>query len=461
MGLLDLFFIIASYQIACMLIYRGIDIRFYQSKPHLILFICMLPVWFLLLHLNNITHIPRSTKYSKILTMFLQFSLFNFSISAFLSIIINLLYKSYITFQFLILTSLSIFILLYFCRLIEYSILKYYRKAGFNYRNVILITGEEGADLVDKIIRNREWGYRIIMIISNSDVIYNLFNESVRVYPVKVIQSVKHIIEVDAIDEVILFKEDVNSNEIKSLLNTCKEIGVEFSFFSDSKSYVMTNAHLTYIGRIPFHTFTLTHDYNVGTSMKTAFDIMISFFIIIMLIPVFIVFTVVIKLDSPGAVIFRQARVGLRGRQFYLYKFRTMVKNAENLKKELEKHNEMDGPVFKVKNDPRITRIGKVLRKTGLDELPQFFNVLKGDMSLIGPRPPLASETAQYERWQLRRLSVKPGITCFWQIVPERNKVLFEQWVKMDLEYIDGWSFKKDIKLFFDTIKTVFASTGS
>ena len=121
----------------------------------------------------------------------------------------------------------------------------------------------------------------------------------------------------------------------------------------------------------------------------------------------------------------------------------------------------MDGSGFKVKNDPRITRIGKVLRKTGLDELPQFFNVLKGDMSLIGPRPPLASETAQYERWQLRRLSVKPGITCFWQIVPERNKVLFEQWVKMDLEYIDGWSFKKDIKLFFDTIKTVFASTGS
>jgi lipopolysaccharide/colanic/teichoic acid biosynthesis glycosyltransferase len=180
-----------------------------------------------------------------------------------------------------------------------------------------------------------------------------------------------------------------------------------------------------------------------------------------MLIPIFLVFAFLIKMDSPGPVIFKQARVGLRGRQFYLFKFRTMVKNAEALKKELEKQNEMDGPAFKLSNDPRITNVGRLLRKTGLDEVPQFFNVLKGDMSFIGPRPPLASETVKYERWQLRRLSVKPGITCYWQIMPKRNEVKFDQWVKMDLAYIDRWSIKTDIKLFFYTIKTIFSSTGS
>ncbi|MBN2763880.1 MAG: sugar transferase, partial [Bacteroidales bacterium] len=159
--------------------------------------------------------------------------------------------------------------------------------------------------------------------------------------------------------------------------------------------------------------------------------------------------------------IFRQERVGLRGRKFYIYKFRTMVANAEDLKEKLMAQNESDGPTFKIKKDPRITFIGSVLRKTGLDELPQLFNVLKGEMSLIGPRPPLPKEVAKYERWHLRRLSVKPGITCTWQIIPNRNEVRFDNWMKLDIQYIDGWSIKKDLELFFRTIKTVFHGTGS
>lgn len=137
-----------------------------------------------------------------------------------------------------------------------------------------------------------------------------------------------------------------------------------------------------------------------------------------------------------------------------------MVVNAENIRKDLADKNEMDGPVFKIKDDPRVTKVGKFLRKTGLDELPQLLNVLKGEMSLIGPRPPLKSETLQYKRWQLRRLSVKPGLSCFWQIKPKRNSIRFEKWMELDLAYIDNWSLRLDFIILIKTIKTVFQRSG-
>jgi len=170
--------------------------------------------------------------------------------------------------------------------------------------------------------------------------------------------------------------------------------------------------------------------------------------------------SVLIKMSSPGPVIFKQPRVGLRGRQFQLLKFRTMVNNAEEMKKELEELNEADGPAFKIADDPRVTKVGKFLRKSGLDELPQLFNILRGEMSLIGPRPPLPEETTQYERWQLRRLSVKPGLSCFWQVQPDRNSIKFEKWMELDLAYIDNWSLRLDFVILLKTIRTIFHKTG-
>ena len=137
-----------------------------------------------------------------------------------------------------------------------------------------------------------------------------------------------------------------------------------------------------------------------------------------------------------------------------------MVTNAEELKKDLMEQNEMDGPTFKMKKDPRITAIGRILRKTSLDELPQFFNVLKGDMAIVGPRPPVPSEVKEYRRWQLRRLSMKPGITCIWQISPNRNDISFEDWMKMDLEYIDNWSLKMDFVMILKTIHVMVKADG-
>jgi lipopolysaccharide/colanic/teichoic acid biosynthesis glycosyltransferase len=189
-------------------------------------------------------------------------------------------------------------------------------------------------------------------------------------------------------------------------------------------------------------------------------DLAVSFLMIIFLSPVLLTIALMVKFTSDGPIIFKQARVGLRGRQFSLYKFRTMIVDAEKLKKTLEADNEMDGPVFKIKDDPRVTSIGKFLRRTGLDELPQLFNILKGEMSLIGPRPPLPSETIQYKRWQLRRLSVKPGLSCFWQIKPDRNNIKFEKWMELDLAYIDNWSLRLDFIILLKTIRTVFQRTG-
>jgi lipopolysaccharide/colanic/teichoic acid biosynthesis glycosyltransferase len=221
-----------------------------------------------------------------------------------------------------------------------------------------------------------------------------------------------------------------------------------------------SNVHITHFEHIPFITFKNTPKNSFALAWKSFTEFWVSFGIIFLLSPIMLLITILIKLTSKGPVIFKQERVGLRGRKFYIFKFRTMVQNAEELKENLKALNESDGPTFKIKKDPRITLIGRFLRKTGLDELPQLFNVLKGEMSLIGPRPPLASEVEKYERWHLRRLSIKPGITCTWQIIPNRHEVVFDKWMKLDIQYIDSWSIKKDLQLFVRTIKTVLNGTG-
>ena len=167
-----------------------------------------------------------------------------------------------------------------------------------------------------------------------------------------------------------------------------------------------------------------------------------------------------IKLESKGEVIFKQKRVGLNGKEFYMYKFRSMVINAEELKEQLESQNEMSGPMFKIKDDPRITKVGKFIRKTSIDELPQLINVIKGDMSLVGPRPSLPNEVKKFEQWMMERLEVKPGLTCIWQI-SGRNNIDFEDWMKLDIKYVRERSLVLDFKLIFKTIFVLFGDKNA
>lgn len=189
--------------------------------------------------------------------------------------------------------------------------------------------------------------------------------------------------------------------------------------------------------------------------IKRTIDIIGSLFGLIILSPILLIVMVAIKIESRGPVVFAQERVGYKGKRFKMYKFRSMVENAEELKEKLKDQNEMNGPMFKMKNDPRVTRVGRIIRKTSIDEIPQFVNVLKGDMSLVGPRPSLVKEVEEFDDWMLRRLDVKPGLTCYWQ-VSGRNDINFEEWMKLDIKYIEEQSILVDIKLILKTVLVLF-----
>lgn len=211
---------------------------------------------------------------------------------------------------------------------------------------------------------------------------------------------------------------------------------------------------------IPTLSLSSTPKKDLELLVKGFMDYTGAFFGILLLSPLLLLIAGLIKYTSPGPVIFSQERSGLNGRRFQLYKFRTMVANAEELRATLEAHNEMDGPVFKIDQDPRITKLGRFLRRTSLDELPQLFNILRGDMSLVGPRPPIPAEVEEYLPCQRRRLSMKPGLTCIWQVTSRRNDIPFERWMKMDLKYIDNWCLLLDVKLILRTIATVVLGSG-
>ena len=193
---------------------------------------------------------------------------------------------------------------------------------------------------------------------------------------------------------------------------------------------------------------------------KRVTDIFLSAIGLILLSPILLIVAIAIRIDSKGPIIFKQDRVGKDGKIFSMYKFRSMIVNAEELKAKLETKNEMSGPMFKMKNDPRITKVGRFIRKTSIDELPQLINVIKGDMSLVGPRPSLPKEVEQFSPWMLERLKVKPGITCYWQVMG-RNNIAFEEWMKLDVKYVHEMNYWLDIKLIFKTIFVLFGDESA
>lgn len=201
-------------------------------------------------------------------------------------------------------------------------------------------------------------------------------------------------------------------------------------------------------------------EFSLYEVIKRLIDVVCSFLGVLVLSPLFIIIAIIIKITSKGPVFFSQKRVGKDGKEFEMYKFRSMVVNAEELKEKLAAQNEMSGPMFKMKDDPRVTKVGKFIRKTSIDELPQLWNVLKGDMSLVGPRPSLPKEVAQFEDWMYRRVEVKPGLTCYWQVIG-RNNIDFEDWMKLDIKYVDERSTWVDIKLIFKTVGVLFGDKNA
>lgn len=199
-------------------------------------------------------------------------------------------------------------------------------------------------------------------------------------------------------------------------------------------------------------------DRKIYELMKRFIDIICSLIGLIFLMPLLVIVAILIKIESKGPVIFAQDRVGMDGRLFKMYKFRSMISNAEELKGKLASKNERTGPMFKIKEDPRITKVGKFIRKTSIDELPQLMNILKGDMSIVGPRPSLPNEVKEFEKWMLRRLDVKPGLTCYWQ-VSGRNDIEFNEWMKLDVKYVNERNILIDLLLISKTFFVLFGDS--
>lgn len=458
LGLIDILVIAIAFQFAFMINYRGEgDFFFFERKDLTLIFLAILPLWLITLYIINATEIPRTKRYTTIIFEYLQSAI---AISLILMVLYFVFKLGYLSRLFLIEFAFLGFLFLLLARTVEYKVFKIYRAKGFNYVNLVLIADETAIPFIEEVRQNIDWGYRIAFIFTSSFPLMEKYGRTYKILPEKSKMVIHDLMEVDTIDEVIYLKKEVNPSEVRKTIRSCEELGVVFRLRHGDIHFNLSNAYTSEIGSTRFLTFSNIPYKASALAAKKFMDVSVSSILLIILSPLLLLIALVIRLTSRGPVIYRQARVGLRGRQFDLYKFRTMVANADQIRLELEAQNEADGPAFKIKDDPRITTIGKFLRKTGLDELPQLVNVLKGEMSLIGPRPPLKSETEQYKRWQLRRLSVKPGLSCFWQIIPDRNNVKFDKWMEMDLAYIDNWSPRLDFIILLKTIKTVFHRTG-
>ena len=422
------------------------------SQYKTLLFI-IVPLWLLILNQSNLGRIGRLKMYSVLFIEYLT------------SIIIgNVLL--YVAIVFLDLNEVSRLVLgifailnlivLYSYKFILSATMKYLRREGLNSRLILIIADEDSSYFIDRLVETKDWGYRIWAIMTDDEVIKSKYGNEFHIIPCA--KDLSEVIDNKSIDEVFYCKSSLEQNEIQKYIYSCAEVGVVFRMQSLLLNYIKMQSTLSFLNQMPFLTFRNTPDNYLALKFKVLLDYIISVSVLIILSPIMLIIAFLIKLDG-GPVFFMQKRMGLNGRQFFCYKFRTMVVNAESLKESLQAQNEQEGPVFKIKNDPRVTRIGQFLRKTSLDELPQFINVLKGEMAVVGPRPPIPSEVKQYIRWQNRRLSMKPGITCIWQ-VSGRNNIPFDQWMKMDMQYIDTWSLKLDLIILLKTVRVVLTGNG-
>ena len=336
------------------------------------------------------------------------------------------------------------------------------RKKGHNYQTVVFIgSGDRLKEFIDIFDKHPFWGFKIQGIISDDSAI----KKGDKLFGYDVIGSYKDSSDIlfeNPADEIVIIPNKLKLDELAGVLESCEEMGLKARFALNFFKHEISHPKLVDYEDVSVLTYFPTRDMNFALFIKYLFDkIAAAILLIIFSIPMLII-AIAIKLTSkPGEkIIFKQRRVGLYGRTYWCYKFRTMVSNAEELKKHLLKFNELDGPAFKIQNDPRITRLGRILRITSLDELPQLYNVLVGNMSLVGPRPPVPEEAAKYDKWHRRRFSMKPGLTCLWQI-SGRNKLAFDRWVKLDLEYIDNWSLLLDFKILVKTVFVVITGYGA
>ncbi len=339
-------------------------------------------------------------------------------------------------------------------------------QSDYNKCNLLIIGSKERAVGAINLINSMKGQYNIIGCLDiKKERVGKKVKDDVRI--VGTVDDIQNMIISNVVDEVIFAMPMYQIENIEAYIQLIELMGIRVRIFPDWQIHSLfyeprvAQVYFDELNGIPSMILSTTSNRHRDLLIKLFADYLISGISLLVLSPVLLMITLMIRISSKGPVLFKQERVGLNGRKFYVYKFRTMIRDAEKKLEELKTLNEADGPAFKIRKDPRIIPvIGTFLRKTSLDELPQLLNIFKGEMSLIGPRPPLGSEVAQYNIWHRRRLSMKPGITCIWQIQPNRNDLSFDQWMDLDLEYIDSWSLKLDIGIFFKTIFVMLMGHG-
>ena len=321
---------------------------------------------------------------------------------------------------------------------------------------LIVGSGPRAARLRDAIGQQADWGLRVTGFVDDRDV---AVDPSLSGEPVHKLGEIREILRDEIVDEVILACPLSMLATFAPLVRVCAEAGVPVTLPTDLFGEDLPPPRANKLGSLAALSFAPVHHSPSQLVVKRAIDIVGAAVMLILSALPMTVAALAVRATSPGPILFRQKRCGMYGRTFEFLKFRTMYSDAEERRQQLLRFNEMDGPVFKMKNDPRITPVGRILRQWSVDELPQLWHVLRGEMSLVGPRSPLPAEVGQYANFERRRLSMRPGITCLWQ-VSGRNAIGFDDWVKLDLEYIDSWSLLRDIEILIKTVPAVLGGSG-
>lgn len=318
-----------------------------------------------------------------------------------------------------------------------------HRGFGSPYHLVIVGDGPKARNLANHLIEGSPFRIQIAATVSESDCA----------------EVLPRLLDKGIVDEVIFDVDSSKLPELEEVFLLCDEEGVRTRVAVDFFPHVNSKVTLDRVGDAPLLTFSAAPMDDMRLYLKRVFDFVAAVAAMVLLTPVFLVVAALVKITSRGPVIYKQVRCGLNGRKFVFYKFRSMVEDADKLKDQLAHLSERD-IAFKMPDDPRVTTVGRFIRKFSLDELPQLYNVLRGDMSIVGPRPPLPEEVVLYERWQRRRLRMRPGLTCLWAVCG-RDHIDFNSWMRMDISYIENWSLKLDWSIILRTIPHVLAGKGA
>ena len=339
-----------------------------------------------------------------------------------------------------------------------FSSLRWLRVTGRNTRNVLIVGSGPRAGYVQRVIeQNPSWGLDIVGFIDDERPSSRITVDADQIHA---LGDMAAVLQAKVIDEVIVACPRSMLATIVDVVDACALAGVPITLLSDLFGDYLPAPRSTRFGSLPALSFAPVHHSRVKLTIKRGIDILGSTMLLALVAPILGAAALAIRLTSPGPIFFRQTRCGLNGRQFVMLKLRTMYVDADVRKAELLHLNEMTGPVFKMKNDPRITPVGRILRRLSIDELPQLWDVLRGDMSLVGPRPAVPLEVDEYATFERRRLSMRPGLTCIWQ-VNGRNEIGFDDWVRLDLEYIDTWNLTNDFKILAQTLPAVLGGEGA